>query len=141
MRYPGLQGEVGEGVPGLLPTGPQRAMEGVRSGAGPPTGSPKQPSRLGAALWHRIQGLQGLVWMGEEWPAGPITPSPDPVPAGVLTQERAELWNRPRGIVGRELGSEIRLLQKMEPVEWPAHVCGWTVMPVTSMAVHHHELA
>ena len=28
MRYPGLRGEVGEGVPGLLPIGPQRAMQG-----------------------------------------------------------------------------------------------------------------
>ena len=28
MRYPGLRGEVGEGVPGLLPTSPQRAMHG-----------------------------------------------------------------------------------------------------------------
>lgn len=28
MRYPGLRGEVGEGVPSLLPTGPQRAMQG-----------------------------------------------------------------------------------------------------------------
>lgn len=28
MRYPGLRGEVGEGVPGLLPTGPQRATQG-----------------------------------------------------------------------------------------------------------------
>lgn len=78
--------------------------------------------------------------MGEEWPAGPITPSPDPVPVGVLTQERTELWNRPRGIVGWELGSEI-VTENGASGMAHTHVCGWTVMPVTSTAVHHHELA
>lgn len=66
------------------------------------------------------------MWVGEEWPAGLIPP------AQALFLRKSSLRKvqssgtdscdvPPRGIVGWELGSEIRLLQKAELVEWPAH--------------------
>ena len=69
---------------------PESNAGGVRSGAGPPTGSPKQPSRLGAA----DMGSRGCRdWCGWGVASRSHPPRPGPVPAEVLTQEGAELWN------------------------------------------------
>lgn len=63
MRYPGLRGEVGEGVPGLLPTSPQRAKQ--QGGAL----RCRMPNRLtkaaleaggGAAVWDPGAAVTGV---------------------------------------------------------------------------------